>query len=105
MKLKKKEETNIAYMLSEYLSIPFEQFNVEREEPDCEFCFNGKNIGVEFVSIRPYKNISGTAKSVIEKEIRKLIYDLLVENDLYDVAFRIILNYDMYFCPQNIKKD
>ena len=24
----KKEETNIAYMLSEYLSIPFEQFNV-----------------------------------------------------------------------------
>mgnify|MGYP000647586895 FL=1 len=29
---------------------------------------------------------------------------LLVENDLYDVAFRIILNYDMYFCPQNIKK-
>lgn len=100
----KKEETNIAYMLSEYLSIPFEQFNVEREEPDCEFCFNGKNIGVEFVSIRPYKNISGTAKSVIEKEIRKLIYDLLVENDLYDVAFRIILNYDMYFCPQNIKK-
>lgn len=98
IKIQKDEESKIAWMLSKYLCIPFNKFNIEREEPDCEFILDNKIIGVEFTSIHPYKDISGTAKTVIENKIRTLFSKALVNNNLHDITIRVILNPNIYFC-------
>jgi hypothetical protein len=123
----KKEETEIGRMLSVHLSIPFDQFNFNREEPDCEVVINKKNIGIELTSIHPYQFLSrwkdqeereeyykekgknedikkgGTAKNVIENYIRESFTEVLLEKQLYDVVIGITLDYDLYFTKVRLK--
>lgn len=118
-KLSQNQEEDMArYLLSCYLRIPFEDFQ-KGESPDFIINIEDKTVGIEVTTIHPSimvtaddaaKNNSprkGQNKNIIERTIKGLFYEYIERYNIYDIAIRIRLNYDLYFKSYSInnKKD
>ena len=106
-KLSQNQEEDMArYLLSCYLRIPFEDFQ-KGESPDFIINIEDKTVGLEVTTIHPSimvtaddaaKNNSprkGQNKNIIERTIKGLFYEYIERYNIYDIAIRIRLNYDL----------
>ena len=105
------EEGIAASYLAAYLHIDYKQFEV-RESPDLALTFDNKMVGVEITTLRPSiymtfpmdKPSKGQSIQAVENAVRKIIYECMLDLNLFDLTMQIELEPELYFGGIQVKK-
>lgn len=105
------EEGIAASYLAAYLHIDYKQFEV-RESPDLALTFDNKMVGVEITTLRPSiymtfpmdKPSKGQSIQAVENAVRKIIYECMLNLNLFDLTMQIELEPELYFGGIQVKR-
>lgn len=105
--LQNSDEMRVLDILCCFLKIPYKSV-IQCESPDCIILYEGKRIGIEITSLRPSLMLNEygkpTNKKLIEKTIKKLCYDCMIEQDIYNISIGFMLHTSLYFTNYRVNE-